>query len=132
MLPPGRDLTLLLIGIAAAAVLLIIGIVSVAGILACRRQPTVVLRRRSRQANKPPDEVSEAGFGEGFLRRSAQYRASLYGQEEEERTASVRHVTGKEVVLSSQEVGGCKLFGVSELSVKWLKTCAGNFERFEI
>lgn len=95
VLAPGRDLTLLLIGIAAVAVLLIIGIVSVAGILACRRQPTVVLRR-PRQTSKPSDELSEAGFGEGFLRRSAQYRASLYGQELEERTASVRHVTGKE------------------------------------
>lgn len=98
-LAPGRDLTLLLIGIAAAAVLLVVGVVSVAGLLACRRQPRVVTEdvqmRRSRRSDKPRDDVSDAGFGEGFLRRSAQYRASLYGPEVEERTASVRHVTGE-------------------------------------
>lgn len=123
MLPSGRDLTLLLIGIAAAAVLLIIGIVSVAGILACRRQSTVVLRR-SRQASKPPDEVSEAGFGEGFLRRSAQYRASLYGQEMEERTASVRHVTGKELLLVLGSLrSGAVIFGGS-----WCSKCSETLE----
>lgn len=70
-------------------VLLIVCIVSVAGVLACRRQPTVVLRR---PRPKPPDDVemSEAGFGEAFHRRSAQYRASMYAQEVEER-ASIRH-----------------------------------------
>lgn len=81
-------------GLAAAVVLLIVGIVSVAGILVCRRQPTVVMRRPQPCCKQSEEvELSEAGFGEGFRRRSAQYRASMYAQEVEQ-LASVRHVTG--------------------------------------
>lgn len=71
-------MTLIMVGIGAIALILVIGIIAVAVALACRRQPTVV--RRQRRNSKPPDdlELSEAGFGEGFHRRSAQYRASLY------------------------------------------------------
>lgn len=84
-----QNLTLILLGLTASAVLLIVGIVSVATVLACRKQQSnsgnnaVVLRQR--RSSKPPDdlELSEAGFGEGFHRRSAQYRASLYVQEME-------------------------------------------------
>lgn len=88
-LPMKQNLTLILLGLTAAAVLLIVGIVSVATVLACRKQPARVVMRRhqsgTRAASKPPDdlELSEAGFGEGFHRRSAQYRASLYAQEME-------------------------------------------------
>ncbi|KAK9710824.1 hypothetical protein QE152_g25791 [Popillia japonica] len=87
--PMKQNLTLILLGLTASAVLLIVGIVSVATVLACRKQQSnsgnnaVVLRQR--RSSKPPDdlELSEAGFGEGFHRRSAQYRASLYVQEME-------------------------------------------------
>ncbi|GJQ65845.1 hypothetical protein Trydic_g3948 [Trypoxylus dichotomus] len=87
--PIKQNLTLILLGLTAAAVLLIVGIVAVATVLACRKhQPsggTGVVLRRERRSSKPPDdlELSEAGFGEGFHRRSAQYRASLYAQEME-------------------------------------------------
>lgn len=83
--PVTQNLTLILVVLAAAVVLLIVGIVTVAGVLACRKQPTVV--RRQRRSSKPPDEfeLSEGGFGEGFHRRSAQYAASLYMPETEER-----------------------------------------------
>lgn len=73
--------------LAAAAVVLIVSIISVAAILACRRPRgvTAVIRRRSRRSSKPPEEfeLSDDGFGEGFHRRSAQYRASMYGECEE-------------------------------------------------
>lgn len=44
-----------------------------------------VRRRRERRSSKPPSdlELCEAGFGEGFHRRSALYRASMYGECEE-------------------------------------------------
>lgn len=90
------NLTLILVGLAAAVVLLIVCIVTVAAVLACRRQPTVVLRRERRNRNKSSEDVelSDAGFGDEFRRRSAQYRASLYAQEVEER-ASIRNYSGK-------------------------------------
>lgn len=74
------NLTLVLVILASAAMLLILGIVVVASILVCRKRPEVVMRRRS---SRPPDELelSEAGFNEGFHRRSAQYRASVYNTE---------------------------------------------------
>lgn len=74
-------LTLLLVILAAIVMVLIIGIVAIASVLACRRQPQVALR--ARRSSKPPEELelSEAGFNEGFHRRSAQYRASLYASE---------------------------------------------------
>lgn len=89
-----QNLTLILVGVAAAVVLLIVCIVSIAGVLACRRQPTVVLRR-PRPSSKSPEELelSEAGFGEGFRRRSEQYRASMYGPELEQ-GPPIRIVTG--------------------------------------
>lgn len=82
-LPTNSSLTLILVGLTAAAVLLIVSIVSVATVIACRK-PTVV-RRRHRCQSKPSDdlELSEAGFGEGFQRRSAQYRASMYAETED-------------------------------------------------
>lgn len=96
--PMKQNLTLILLGLTAAAVLLIVGIVAVATVLACRKQPRVVLRQR--RNSKPPDdlELSEAGFGEGFHRRSAQYRASLYTQEME-LEANIRQ-TGSYVLLA--------------------------------
>ncbi|CAH0550171.1 unnamed protein product, partial [Brassicogethes aeneus] len=77
-------LTVILVGLTALAALLIVGIVAAAAVIACRRPPAAV-RRRRREASKPPSELelSEAGFGEGFHRRSAQYRASMYGETEE-------------------------------------------------
>lgn len=79
-----RGLTLIIIGLTAAAVLLIVGIVVAAAVVACRKPPATV-RRRPRNTRKPPDdgELSEAGFGEDFHRRSAQYRMSMYGEAEE-------------------------------------------------
>lgn len=78
----------------AAGVLLSVSIVAVAAFLACRKKTTVVRRRVN--TTKPPDdmEMSEAGFGEGFHRRSAQYRASLYAQEAAS-VACSRQVLGK-------------------------------------
>lgn len=88
-------------GVAAAVVLLIVCIVTIATVLACRRQPTVVLRR-PRQRSKPPEEMelSEAGFGEAFRRRSEQYRASMYGPEPEQQGPPMRIVTGTNVAMS--------------------------------
>lgn len=67
--------------------LLIVSIVAVAAVIACRRPATAAaaVRRRERRSSKPPEEfdLTEAGFGEGFHRRSAQYRASMYGECEE-------------------------------------------------
>ncbi|KRT85732.1 hypothetical protein AMK59_1865 [Oryctes borbonicus] len=103
--PMKQNLTLILLGLTAAAVLLIVGIVAVATVLACRKQQanagtTGVVLRRERRSSKPPDdlELSEAGFGEGFHRRSAQYRASLYAQEME-LEANIRQ-TGPDLILA--------------------------------
>lgn len=65
--------------------LLIVSIVAVAAVIACRRPTATAVQRRPRRSSKPPDEfdLTEAGFGEGFHRRSAQYRASMYGECEE-------------------------------------------------
>lgn len=91
--------------------MLIVSVVVAATVLACRRRThsqrmlfteflklvllhvtvtasdsiSSVRRRRERRSSKPPSdlELSEAGFGEGFHRRSALYRASMYGECEE-------------------------------------------------
>lgn len=82
-LSSNSSLTLILVGLTAAAILLIASIVSVATVIACRK-PAVVRRRHRCQTKSSDDlELSEAGFGEGFQRRSAQYRASMYAETEE-------------------------------------------------
>lgn len=92
-----QSLTVILVGLTAAAVLLIVGIVAVACVIACRKSSsTTPVRRRQQQGNKCSEEIelSEAGFSEGFHRRSAQYRASMYAlQETEERISKL--VEGK-------------------------------------
>ncbi|XP_065167789.1 B-cell receptor CD22 [Atheta coriaria] len=96
------NLTLVLVILASAAMLLILGIVVVASILVCRKRPEVVMRRRS---SRPPDELelSEAGFNEGFHRRSAQYRASVYNTEldrELDVTLNSQKPQGPDLILS--------------------------------
>ncbi|CAG9765891.1 unnamed protein product [Ceutorhynchus assimilis] len=82
-----QNLTILISGVSAAAVLLILAIIIAATVNACRKSPSraAPVRRRERRSSKPPSELelSEAGFGEGFHRRSAFYRASMYGECEE-------------------------------------------------
>ncbi|CAH1116559.1 unnamed protein product [Phaedon cochleariae] len=93
-----KNLTWIIIGASVAAVLLIMSIVIVAAVLACKR-PTTVVKRRCRRSSKPPDEfeLSEDGFGEGFHRRSTQYRASMYGECEDRIT---RMIEGPDLILS--------------------------------
>ncbi|XP_025835516.1 uncharacterized protein LOC112906092, partial [Agrilus planipennis] len=82
---PRQNLNLVLIALAAAAVFLIICIVVAASVLACRRRPDPIglhVRRRRRRSDKNSDG-SDAGFNEGFHRRSSQYRVSMYEQEME-------------------------------------------------
>lgn len=81
---PNKNLTVIIIVGAVTAVILIVSIIIVASIVACRK-PEAVKRRTARRSSKPPEEfdLSEDGFGEGFHRRSAQYRASMYGECEE-------------------------------------------------
>lgn len=89
--PLSQSLTLLLVGLAALAALLIVCIVTAASVLACRHRPQqrtagaaspeVVLRRSGRKPRRDDVEMSDAGFNEEFHRRSDQYRASMYGQE---------------------------------------------------
>ncbi|KAG5886152.1 hypothetical protein JTB14_018530 [Gonioctena quinquepunctata] len=94
----GKNLTLIIVGLTVAAVFLILSIVAVATILACRR-PKEVVMRRCRRSSKPPEEfeLSDDGFGEGFHRRSAQYRASMYGECEDRIT---RMIEGPDLILS--------------------------------
>ncbi|KAF5299763.1 hypothetical protein FQA39_LY11433 [Lamprigera yunnana] len=96
--PTSQSLTLILLVLTAIASLLIVGIISVATILACRKRPPIVTRQ-STTCRKPPDdtELSEAGFSEGFHRRSAHYRASLYLQEID---GNSRQPTGPDLILS--------------------------------
>ncbi|XP_072390735.1 neural cell adhesion molecule 1 isoform X2 [Diabrotica undecimpunctata] len=92
------NLTAIIVGLACAAVILIISIVSVSAILACKKPKTGIVKRR-RRSSKPPDEfdLSEDGFGEGFHRRSAQYRASMYGECEERIS---RMIEGPDLIFS--------------------------------
>ncbi|XP_018564247.2 hemicentin-1 [Anoplophora glabripennis] len=94
----GQGLTLIIVGFAAAAVLLIVSVVAVAAVIACRK-PAATVRRRQRRTSKPPEEfdLAEGGFGEGFHRRSAQYRASMYGECEERIS---RLVEGPDLILA--------------------------------
>ncbi|CAG9860290.1 unnamed protein product [Phyllotreta striolata] len=98
--PSSVNLTVIVVSLAAAAVVLIVSIISVAAILACRRPGVVRMRRRS---SKPPEEfdLSEAGFGEGFHRRSAQYRASMYGECEERISRMIEGTHSKDKRLFS-------------------------------
>lgn len=91
--PANQSLTLILLGLTAVAAVLMVGIISAATVLACRKRPAVAVRRRT-TSRKPPDdyELSEAGFNEGFHRRSSQYRASLY---EQEMNRNSRQITGR-------------------------------------
>uniref|UniRef100_A0A6P7GPC6 Uncharacterized protein LOC114339202 n=1 Tax=Diabrotica virgifera virgifera TaxID=50390 RepID=A0A6P7GPC6_DIAVI len=91
------NLTAIIVGLACAAVILIISIVSVSAILACKKPKTGIVKRR--RSSKPPDEfdLSEDGFGEGFHRRSAQYRASMYGECEERIS---RMIEGPDLIFS--------------------------------
>lgn len=77
----GLNMTVIIVAAAVIVLILIFSIITVTSVLACRK-PTVVVRRRDRRSSKPPDEfdLSEAGFGEGFHRRSDLYRASMYGE----------------------------------------------------
>lgn len=92
-----QSLTLILLVLTAVAALLIVSIISAATVLACRKRPPVVVQQRTTRY-KPPDdmELSEAGFNEGFHRRSAQYRASLYEQEIDR---NARQPRGTSVIL---------------------------------
>ncbi|XP_031352494.1 hemicentin-2 isoform X2 [Photinus pyralis] len=96
--PTSQSLTLILLVLTAIASLLIVGIISVATILACRKRPPAVTGQ-STTRHKPPDdmELSEAGFSEGFQRRSAHYRASLYLQEIDRNS---RQATGPDLILT--------------------------------
>lgn len=105
------SLTLIVVGLTAAAVLLIVGIVTVATVIACRRPPPTVTsslaadpaavqlrRRRSKQRmDVDESELSEAGFGEEFHRRSAQYRASMYAEAEDRIS---RLLEGPDLIMS--------------------------------
>ncbi|XP_066142392.1 neural cell adhesion molecule 1 isoform X2 [Euwallacea fornicatus] len=90
------NLTVIIAGVSVAAFLLIIGVVVTASVVACRRS---AVRRRERRSSKPPSELelSEAGFGEGFHRRSALYRASMYGECEERIS---RLIEGPDLILA--------------------------------
>lgn len=95
--PADKNLTVIIIVGAVTAVILILSIIIVASVIACRK-PSAVQHRTARRSSKPPEEfdLSDDGFGEGFHRRSAQYRASMYG-ECEERIA--RMIEGKEITV---------------------------------
>ncbi|XP_019764503.2 hemicentin-2 [Dendroctonus ponderosae] len=95
-----HHLTIIIAGVSATAILLILAIVIAATVIACRKAPsTVPVRRRERRSSKPPSdlELSEAGFGEGFHRRSALYRASMYGECEERIS---RLIEGPDLILA--------------------------------
>ncbi|XP_063921788.1 neural cell adhesion molecule 1 isoform X2 [Zophobas morio] len=79
-----QNLTVILVALTAAAVLLIVGIVAAACVIACRKTPVVVRSQTTARKSSDDLELSEAGFSEGFHRRSAQYRASMYALQETE------------------------------------------------
>lgn len=82
------NLTVVLVALTICISLLIVGIIAAASVLACKKTHNVKMRtRRVRIDPKPPDEFelnSEAGFSEGFHRRSLEYRASMYSPDEVE------------------------------------------------
>lgn len=80
---PNKNLTVI-IAVGAVTGLILITSVIIVVVVVCRK-PEAVKKRTARRSSKPPEEfdLSEAGFGEGFHRRSAQYRASMYGECEE-------------------------------------------------
>ncbi|KAL3285926.1 hypothetical protein HHI36_000444, partial [Cryptolaemus montrouzieri] len=83
------NLTPIYVVLISCSVILVIVIITAVFVLACRKpKPQVELRSRSEHKSKSGIEEfevnSEVGFGEGFHRRSAQYRASMYGPEEVE------------------------------------------------
>ncbi|XP_050295244.1 nephrin isoform X2 [Anthonomus grandis grandis] len=93
------QMTLIIAGALALAVLLIFSIVIAATIIACKKKSRAPLVRRRERSSKPPSELelSEAGFGDGFHRRSALYRASMYGECEERIS---RLIEGPDLILS--------------------------------
>jgi hypothetical protein len=86
------------VALTAAAVLLIVGIVAAACVIACRKTPVVVRRQTTTRKSSDDLELSEAGFSDGFHRRSAQYRASMYALQETEDRIS-RLIEGRCVVF---------------------------------
>ncbi|KAK9880426.1 hypothetical protein WA026_011673 [Henosepilachna vigintioctopunctata] len=83
------NLTPIYVVLTSCAVILVVVIITAVSILACRKPTTQVVRRpkSTRCVKSGPEDFegnSEAGFGEGFHRRSAQYRASMYGPPPEE------------------------------------------------
>lgn len=87
------NLTPIYIVLSSCAVILVIVIITAVFILACRKSSSEVAIRpkKTRVAKNTTEEMemnSEAGFGSGFHRRSAQYRASMYGTEDIERRIS--------------------------------------------
>ncbi|XP_045461222.1 hemicentin-1 isoform X1 [Harmonia axyridis] len=87
------NLTPIYIVLSSCAVILVIVIITAVSILACRKPSTevVVRRKNTRKPNNMTEDFelnSEAGFGSGFHRRSAQYRASMYGMDDVERRIS--------------------------------------------
>ncbi|XP_044746121.1 hemicentin-1 [Coccinella septempunctata] len=88
-----RNLTPIYIVLASCGLLLVIVIITAVSILACRKPSSeVVVRPKKARTTKNISEEfelnSEAGFGSGFHRRSAEYRASMYGTEDIERRIS--------------------------------------------
>ncbi|XP_015837630.1 hemicentin-2 isoform X2 [Tribolium castaneum] len=94
-----QNLTVILVALTAAAVLLIVGIVATAVTIACRKTPAAARRQTTRRKSSDDLEMSEAGFSEGFQRRSAQYRASMYGLQETEDRIS-RLIDGPDLILA--------------------------------
>ncbi|XP_060524605.1 hemicentin-1 isoform X2 [Cylas formicarius] len=99
--PTSLSLTLIIAGLSVTAVLLIVVIIAVSTVIACRKNApkSTTIRKRRRPSSKPPSELelSEAGFGEGFHRRSALYRASMYGECEERIS---RLIEGPDLILA--------------------------------
>ncbi|XP_068894173.1 neural cell adhesion molecule 1 isoform X1 [Tenebrio molitor] len=94
-----QNLTVILVALTAAAVLLIVGIVAAACVIACRKTPVVVRRQTTTRKSSDDLELSEAGFSDGFHRRSAQYRASMYALQETEDRIS-RLIEGPDLILA--------------------------------
>lgn len=84
--------------VGAVTAIILVTSIAIVVVVACRK-PEAVQKRTARRSSKPPEEfdLSEDGFGEGFHRRSAQYRASMYGECEERIS---RMIEGKEQIVN--------------------------------
>ncbi|KAL1513908.1 hypothetical protein ABEB36_003247 [Hypothenemus hampei] len=95
------NLTLIIASVSALAFLLILIVAIATSVVLCRKSSSenTQVTRRNRRSSKPPSELelSEAGFGEGFHRRSALYRASMYGDCEERIS---RLIEGPDLILA--------------------------------